>query len=412
MSVLPLEGIRILNFGTSVIAPMCCRYLSDYGAEVIKIETATRLDRMRFLTPIKEGAPMEETINLGANFLDYNRGAKSVLANFKVPESIELCKKLVAVSDVVVENFSPRVMKKLGLGYDDLKKVKPDIIMASLSAVGQEGPLYDLVTWGPTIASITGMQSMLGYSDGEPAQDYASADFNGAGQAAFLILCALRHKKNTGEGQFIDMGQAAPHVYYLGEALMDFSMNKREVGMQGNKRNGFVPYNMYRCKPDPAYPIPQDMWVSICVETEEDWKNFCKVIGNPAWTVDEKFADRAKRWENQEELDGLINEWSVKYTKYEVMYMMQAAGIASAPFMKETDLMSDPHIKARGVFKPLDLDTVKGVLFAKTAMNLSDSETPWVKPSNLGQDNEYVYGKLCGLSKEEIAKLVEKKAIA
>lgn len=411
MAPLPLEGIRVMCVGMAVAGPLAARTLADWGAEVIKIESKSKLDTYRFVGTLVDSTVFEEIIDSANYFIETNHGLRNIQANFKKPEAIELMKKLAAISDVVVENYAPHVLTGLGLGYEELRRIKPDIIMCSLSAAGQNGPLRDIKTYGPSISSLTGMQSLLGYPDGEIAQDTAVPDFISAGQSAFYILAALRYRRRTNKGTYIDMGQIAPTVQYLAEPFMDYTMNQRVARMRGNWRDGYVPHNQYRCKPNPEKQYPEDEFVSIAVKTEEEWRCLCDAMDNPAWTKEAKFSNRLERLKNQAELDKRITEWTINRTPYEVTALLQKAGVAAGPVSDLDGRMHDPQAVARGAFAFLDTAYVPKVPFATPGIKLSSSSFRWERPSNLGEDNEYVYGTLLGLSKEEISGLIAGEVI-
>ena len=412
MTKLPLEGIRVMSFGPAIAGPLASRILADWGAEVIKVESKGKLDTYRFVgTLVTNPTTFEETIDSSGFFIDTNHGTKNIQANLKKPEAIQLLQKLAAITDVLIENYAPRVLSGLGLGYEDLKKINPGIIMCSLSAVGQTGPLRDIKSYGPSVASLTGMQSLLGYQDGEISMDVAIPDYINANNGAFFILAALHYRKRTGKGSYIDMGQVAPTIQFLGEPFMDYTMNNRVAKMQGNWRDGYVPHNQYRCKPNPEKQYPEDEFVSIAVKTEEEWRCLCNAMGNPAWTKGPKFSNRLERLKNQAELDKHINEWTIKQTPYEVTAILQKAGVAAAP-VADLDLrMHDIQAVARESFRFMDTTYVPKVPFATPGIKFSNSSYRWQRPSNLGEDNDYVYGKLLHMTKEEIARLVAEEVI-
>lgn len=394
--MLPLEGYRVVNFGWQWAAPQLGTLLVDCGAEVIKVESSSRMDifrRISLLDPLS-----------GNPFHVWNHGVLGITANLKEPKAVELIKMLVAKSDVVIENYPPRVMRELGLDYEHLREVKLDIIMISMPAAGQYGPLRDVMTYGPSLGALTGLHSMLGYLDGEPAFEYCFTDPVAAATGAFVILAALRHRNTTGEGQFIDMAQAEATTCLLGEAVMEYSMNGRVMGFQENRSRWMAPHNNYPC-------IGEDKWVSIAVKTEEEWQAFTKAIGEPEWTKNEKFADSFSRLRHQEELDRLVAGWTRNYTQYEVTAILQRAGVAAAPVMSEEEQYWDPHHRARETYELFD--------YPGGAIGVPVNNTPWkfsltpVKIQRsapmMGEHNDYVYGELLGLSKEEIARLTEEQ---
>jgi len=262
------------------------------------------------------------------------------------------------------------------------------------------------MTYGPSLGALAGLDSMLGYLDGEPAFEPCFTDAVASATGAFFVLVALRHRSRTGEGQYIDMAQAEATICVLGEAVMEYSMNGRVMGFQENLSRWMAPHNNYPCRGD-------DEWVSIAVKTEEEWQAFCQAIGNPPWTKDEKFADVFNRLRHQEELDKLISDWTRSYTHYEVTAILQRVGVAAAPVMDQDGLYWDPHHRARGTYELVD--------YPGGAVGVPVNNTPWkfsltpVKIQRsapmMGEHNDYIYGELLGLSKEEIARLTEEKVL-
>ena len=415
MSDLPFKGIRVLQFGSNASAPAAGRYFAQYGAEVIRIESNLKMDKMRFMMPITD-VPPEEVLNSSLVFNNNNLSAKGIQANLQKPETVELLKKLVKISDVVIENYSRGFMKRIGMSYDDLKEINPGIIMLSLSAVGDTGPHKGLVTYGASVVSITGMQSMLGYSDGEPAIDISmTPDHVAPTLGVFYVTLALHQRRFTGKGQFIDMGQASPVMYAQGEPLMDYSMNNRVAKRQGNWRVGFCPHNVYPCKPNSLEkslpPQTREQWISICVETEEEWTSLCDIMGNPGWTKEKRFSNYESRWQNQEELDKLISEWTKNYSDVELERWLQEVGVAAIALPNVPEMEFHPQLKARDVFTVIDYTAAKDVIARNDGLVISGIKPVIKRGPNLGEHNDYVYGELLGLSKEEIEQLKEEDII-
>ena len=400
-----LEGVRVINFGWIWAAPVMGHLLADYGAEVIRVESNTRPCIFRRVMPLVGTEPGP---NLNSSWQNWNRSTLGITANWKMPEAVELLKRLVVKSDVVIENFPPRVLKGRGLDYESLVKVKPDLIMISLPAMGQTGPLKDIMTFGPSLGSMAGIASLLGYPDnGEASFEYCYTDSIASVTGVFLILSCLRHRNLTGEGQFIDMGQSEASSCLIGESIMEYTMNGRVMGFQGNLSRWMAPHNLYPCK-------GEDRWVSIAIKTEDEWDNFCRAMESPPWTEEERFADNNSRLRNREDLDRLVSEWTLEHTPYEVMEILQKAGVAAMPSLDDDErCFTDPHHKARESFVDMETpDIEEPVPIYNVPWKLS--ETPGKirdHAPTLGQHNEYVYGELLGLSKEEIARLTEEKVI-
>ena len=409
--MLALEGCRIIDFGTAWAGPMSTQLLADMGAEVIKVETRTRLDGLRMGRPIVgddiAGGDEGKWPDLQPGFHALNRNKLGITVNMKESKGLSLVKELAKISDVVADNFSPGVMARNGLDYESLKIIKPDIITLSLSGLGQYGPMSDATVYAGSIISLAGISSLIGYYGERPLGMTAMAygDSNASLHAAFAVLAALHYREMTGKGQHIDLSEAEAAAGLLGEAIVDYNMNKRVWGPQGNRHPYMAPHNNYRCK-------GEDKWVSIAVKTDEEWEHFCEATGNPHWAGEEKFSDGLGRWNNQEELDKLITGWTVNYTPYEVMDILQKVGVAAVPVMNVEDQYFDPHFQERQTYIEAKHPLVGVEPLYGIPWRLSDTpgEIKRVAPS-LGEHNDYVFGELLGLSGEEITRLTEEKVL-
>jgi len=401
MGNLPLEGYRVIDFGWAAAAPRATSLLADMGAEVIKVETRKRPDPVRFGPDNLERDPEMDPL-----FHSINRNKLGILLNLGTSEGIDLIKQLIAISDVVVENFSPGVMKRFSLDYDELKKIKSDIIMISFPGVGSEGPLGDVVTYGPSLAGLAGLDSLIGY-EGERVlgMQQAYADINAALFGAFSIQIGLYHRKKYGEGQHIEVAQIEALLSTMPEPIMAASQNHDIWGTMGNSHPLMAVHNNYPCRGD-------DKWVSIAILTEAEWQGFCRAIGEPDWTQSEGFSDNAKRSLNRKALDAKIAQWTADKTPPEVMEILQKAGVAAAPCADTEDRYFDPHFQDREIIVNVE-HPVTGVDFVpKVVCNLSETPGQIRRPAPLlGEHNGYVYGELLGLSEDEIEELVVKKII-
>ncbi len=401
MGNLPLEGYRVIDFGWAAAAPRATCLLADMGAEVIKVETHKRLDPVRFGPDNTERDPEKDPL-----FHSINRNKLGILLDLTKPEGKALIKSLIGISDVVVENFSPGVMKRFSLDYDELKKIKAEIIMISFPGVGSEGPLSDVVTYGPSLAALAGLDNLIGY-EGERVlgMQQAYADINSSLFGAFAVQIALFHREKHGKGQRIEVAQMEALLSTMPEPILEFSFNKRTLSSLGNVNNIMPVHNNYPC-------MGEDKWVSISLLTNEEWESFCRAIGNPSWIQKEDFADNYKRSLNRKELDKLIGEWTRKKTPYEVMEILQKEGVAAAPCADTEDRFSDPHFSERQNIVNIE-HPVTGVDFVPNVVcNLSETPGEIRRPAPmLGEHNEYVFGELLGLSKEKIESYIEEKII-
>ena len=414
MSPLPLEGIKVLDHGIVYTGTAATTLLADMGAEVIRVESIGRFPAMTRgfqprPTPGLEAYPGYADSQPGDRPWDrwfqlhaMNRNKLGITLELSRPQGVEVYKRLVRRGDVIIENFSQGTMERLGLGYQVLREVKPDIIMVSASGLGTEGPYKGYGTFGSNIDAITGMMALRGY----PGTDVTMRDPGpvwsdnvAAGMVAFAALTALHYREKTGKGQFIDLSQGENFLPHMGEAVMDYTMNGRIGEAIGNRDTSNAPQGCYRCR-------GEDRWVTISVTSDREWRAFCDALGNPAWTKDSRFADALGRWTNQDEMDRHIEEWTLEHDRYEVMHVLQAAGVAAGPVLGAADEYEDPHLNERGFF--LEVTHREAGTHRYPGMFFRYSKTPAgirIPPNCLGEHNEYVFGEILGMSREEITKL-------
>jgi benzylsuccinate CoA-transferase BbsF subunit len=401
---LPLEGIRVVNFGWVWAGPVVGQTLSFLGAEVYKVESNTRIDLTRNLPPFAEGEP-------GPNRSLSNHacwaGNGSVSLNLKKPEAIALVLDLIATADVVIENFGPGVMEQLGLGYDKLCATKPDIVMFSMPAAGLTGPLKNVRTYGLSLTSTTGLDSLVGYKGGGPipVENAFSDPFAGI-FGAFAILTALHHRDRSGTGQHIDFSQQEAIMQMVGPAYMDLVLNGRNGGPKSNEHpvEAAAPHAVFPCAGD-------DRWISIAVVTEEEWESLVAAMGEPQWARSEAFATLEDRVANIDDLHARLGEWTRDFDDRELSATLQAAGVAAAPVLNVGDLLDDPHYKARGTFvevtHPLGFrETIYGA-YVKTSRTEAR-----IKPGpTIGQDNDHVFKEILGIPEERYRQLIADEII-
>ena len=390
---LPLADVRITDFTWWQSGPQATQYLAIMGAEVIKIESRRRLDALR-------------RVGGGTAFLALNRGKKSCTLNLTQPKAIEIVKELIKTSDIVVENFAGGVMERLGLGYPNIKEVKPDIIMLSISGMGRTGPEKDCIAYAQTMHAYSGLSSLTGYPGGPPLSIGAYwSDQTAALAGAFSLLAALNFRSRTGEGQYIDLSMAEVSSSMIPEGIMDYTINRKIRQPMGNRDDTTAPHGCYRCRGD-------DEWVAISVSTEEEWGRFCQAVDSSALNNEEIFSTNSNRMQNQDELDSLIEEWTKNYTAQEVTEIMQKAGIAAGPSFTPGNILSDPQLKERNFFiETKSLDGREG-RFARMPWLSSDiPNMAEQSPPEPGEHNNYVFGDLLGIPEEEIRRLTEENVI-
>jgi crotonobetainyl-CoA:carnitine CoA-transferase CaiB-like acyl-CoA transferase len=401
-----LEGVRVVEFTAGMAGPWIGRFMAYCGAEVIKVESKNHPDVTRVYVP--PWAPqMGIQPQLSPWFTDWNAGKRFVALDLQQPRAVELAKRLAAACDVVVDNYSAGVMEKLGLGYAELQRVKPDVIMFSSSGYGDTGPCRRYVTWGPNIEALSGLSTLSGFPERAcTVTQYAYPDAVSALHGLFAILCALDYRMRTGKGQYINLSQFEATVAVVGHVLMEYLANGRDPRRLGNRSRHAAPQGCYRCK-------GEDRWCVIAVSTDAEWERFCEVLGRPGWVDDPKFATPASRREHAGELDALVTAWTMQRDAVEAMNRLQAAGIAAGVVQNiEDQFERDPQLAARHFFEEIvhvkqGRVVANGIPLGLTAPPGRTSHTG----SAVGQDNDYVFGELLGMSADEIERCVATGAI-
>lgn len=397
----PLKGIRVADFGHVLAGPYSAMLLGAMGAEVIKVESRKRPDEQR----VQRGDGVASDYESSSNFFEINLNKLSVSLNLTTPKGQELARRVVSISDIVLENMRPGVMDKLGLGYKDLVQVKPDIIMASMSGFGGAGPMRSYTAYNPCFSSFGGQAHLAGYEDDEPNTLTSAGDARAGTAGLFAMLMALNIRQRTGMGQYIDVASVEVLNSMVGDQMMEFAMNGRSPRRTGNHDAVMAPHNCFRCKGD-------DSWISIAVGSDEEWRALCRVMGNPAWSQQPEFAGATHRWQNQKRLDQLINEWTADKNAIELMHALQAAGVAATPSFKADELFNDPHVAARQAVTEMS-HSVVGTRKTITPP-WKFSETPARIRStapHLGEHTEYVLCDLLGIPKAEVEQLIEEKVV-
>jgi benzylsuccinate CoA-transferase BbsF subunit len=401
---LPLSGLRVVNFGREWLGPVAGQTLAFLGAEVYRVESQIRVDINRTLPPF------------GGGVRDHNRslqnhagwaGNGSITLNLKEPKAVELAKELVAKSDVAIENFGPGVMEKLGLSYEVLRQGKSDVILVSMPAAGLTGTLKNVRTYGMSLSSITGLDSLTGYADGPPVpMENAYADPLGGIIGAFAVLLGLSYRERTGQGQHVDFSQQEGIMQMMTPAFMDYVLNGRVAGPIGNRHplGAAAPHGVFPC-------AGEDRWISIAVSDAEEWEGLVAAMGEPEWSRDQAFASLEKRVKNIDVLHEKLSAWTSGFDDTVLADQLQEHGVAAAPVLNVADLLNSPQYKARKTFIEVDhplgfRETIYGS-YVKTSRSNID-----VKPGPMmGRDNEHVFHDLLGLSEDAIQELIEAKVI-
>jgi benzylsuccinate CoA-transferase BbsF subunit len=410
-----LENIRVVDFSWVRAGPWATRWLGAFGAEIIKIEwPESERGRLPSSTTPQH---LEVNLNTSGNFADTNVNKKSLSLNVRSAKGLEIVKRLIAVSDIVIENFSSRVLRNWGLGYEELCKIKPDIVYVSMSGYGHTGRNHSYTTFGPVAQAVSGLTHLSGLPGEPPAGwGWSYMDDTGGLYGAMCALTGLYHRNMTGQGQHIDQAQMVSSVPLNGPALLDFTVNGR-----GSRRPGFPPGNRahwpgtplvsnYRgpmVAPHNAYrthPGGYNDWCVIVCHSDEEWQRLVAVMGAPAWADPEKFGTVAGRLEHQAELDEHIEAWSMTLGKYELTDLCQTKGVRALPVQSAEDRVEhDPQLRERGMYQPMEHPALGSNKVQNAPFKLS--ETPAVNhlPAPLiGQHTREIVEGLLGYSHAEL----------
>lgn len=389
-----LRGVRVVDFTWIHAGPSATRVLADQGAEVIKVESNQALAVV--------GGPSSRTARGLGQRHNWNAGKLSIALDMKTDQGKEIAKRLVAVSDVVAENFSGRVMSSWGLDYASLQRLRPDIIMLSMSGFGRTGPWKDRVSYGQTLQAWSGFTSLTGFPGTDPcgpASAYSDAVAGMCGAQA--VLLALIHRARTGQGQWIDLSQFESLSSSLETLVLDLVVNKssEEVQRTGNRlpHGGGAPHGAYRCQGG-------DRWVAIAVLSDDEWRAFARALGEPAWTKEDRFDSADGRLSHIDDLDKLVESWTIQHTPEEVMRLLQAAGVAVGTVQTGADLAQDPQLKYRGFFRRVP--DAQGIDRTIEGAPYKLSRTPggvFRGAPEFGADQTYVLRDVLGMAEDELA---------
>ncbi len=394
----PLSGFRIVDFTNAIAGPISTSILADLGAEVIKVEAPNGRPRGNAGTaPLAPDANEDRPWDRMMLYNSVNHGKKSIVLDVNKPEGRRLLLELVAASDGFVQNFSPRALDNMRLGYDDLTLTNPNIVYVSMPAFGLSGPYRDRVSYGPGIDAMSGLSHLTGYEDGPPMKPgNFFCDQNAAVLSAFAMTAALRHREQTGEGQHVELAMIEGEFQIIGDAYIDFVMNGRERHRCGNDHPTFAPHDAFPCSGD-------DAWVAIGVETDEQWRALCAVIGQPSLAHDSAFASAPARIEARARLQSLISAWTSERTSRECQELLQSAGVPAAAVPNSVEILRDPHVVANDGFEYGSTPNIGRTPYPRLGFRLSDTPTSVVgPPPAFGQHLDEV---LSGLLRHSAAEL-------
>jgi crotonobetainyl-CoA:carnitine CoA-transferase CaiB-like acyl-CoA transferase len=389
------------------MGPQLTQWLAVMGAEVIKIETNLRQEVSKMQMAKATGEQEAVDTKRVGYFASLNYGKKSITLNMKHPKAVEIVKELAKVSDIVAENFGKAVMEHWRLGYNDLNKIKPDIIYYAGSGWGRTGPYSERPAYSPIIDAFTGIAYANNFPGGEPMGLGVRGwnDSISAQHGVFAVLAALYHRSQTGKGQYIDLSMIEVAMSFAPEQALNYAINGKMKSPIGNQDEYMAPHGCYRCK-------GEDKWVAIAVSNEKEWKAFCEAMGNPNWINIPEFINMQKRHENQGKLDKLISSWTINYDHFEVMQKLQKAGVMAGASLNMEEVVNDPHLAERDFF--VDIEYPDKTKLRRTGLPWKLSDTPrgnYQYAPSLGEHNNYVFGELLGMSSDNIQELKEEQVI-
>jgi benzylsuccinate CoA-transferase BbsF subunit len=402
----PLAGVRVLELGPYVALPMTGRILASLGAEVIKVETNKVLDEMNFIPAWSRGGGQPE----------FQRAKKRITIDVRTPDGLEVFKELVKVSDVFMTNFRRNILDRWGIDFPELRRLRQDIILMWQTGLGGIGPYYTYKSYGILVQHMGGVSLMSGEEGEPPATINTSySDYHTGVFQPVAIMGALLRRRLTGQPATMESSIFKSGALTAGPAILDYQSTGRMPQRIGNRDPFAAPHGAYQCQGD-------DRWCAIAVQTEEQWMAFCQVVGSPDWCSDDAFSTMESRLANQERLDALVGEWAVNQTAEDVMTELQEAGVPASVVSQGQDLYESEHLKARGFYQPTpyyladrgnpayEWDKFEGIA-AASPPKMSESPMDFGPYSNIGEDNDYVFKEILGMSQTEVDRFTENQSL-
>ncbi len=404
---MPLKNYRVLDLSRIWAGPYCTKLFADMGAEIIKMESLSVYDShrgpvspARGIAAYPDGEPGEEPWNRNGWFNCLHMSKYGITLELTEDKGRKVFERLVSISDVLIENFRQGSLERLGYTYEELRKHRPDLIYVSMPAFGNTGPWKGYLGYGIGQEQLSGMAHMTGYrGEGPMKSGINHGDPITGSHAAGVLMAALRHRRRTGKGMFIDVSQQESAVALMGPEVLAYQMTGQEPERQGNRSRWYAPANSYPC-------AGEDRWVTIAATNQKQWQSLARAMDAAGLAGDPRFATAGQRRENHDELDRIISEWTIGQEAYEVTQKLQDAGVPSGPVLRGPDLLADPHYKDRETFVTVDHPQVgpKQYPGIPWKMSVTPGQVRWPSPT-LGQHNEEVYGELLGMTGQEIGQL-------
>ena len=409
----PLKNYRVLDLSRIWAGPYCTKLMADMGAEIIKMESLSVYDShrgpinpARGIAAYPDGEPGDEPWNRNGWFNCLHLSKYGITLELTSETGRNVFDQLVSISDVVIENFRQGSLERLGYSYETLRRLRPDLIYVSMPAFGNSGPWQKYLAYGIGQEQLSGMAHMTGYrGEGPMKSGINHGDPITGSHAAGVLLAALRYRKRTGKGMYIDVSQQESAVSLIGADVLAYQLTGEEPQRRGNRSPYFAPHNSYRC-------AGEDRWVAIAVTNDEEWRQLAQLVGGSELSADPRFATLAGRLENEDQLDDLISGWTVDKKAYDLCHLLQREGVPASPVMGGPDLLADPHYAARGTFVRINHEQVGEKTYPGIPwkMSATPGKARWASPT-LGQHNRQIYGELLAMPTDDITALEEQGII-
>jgi benzylsuccinate CoA-transferase BbsF subunit len=404
MSALPFAGIHVLDFTWFAVGPVTTKYLADYGADVVRIESSARPDGLRLAPPWTDAKP---GIDRSQFFASFNSSKRGLALDMSKPRAREIFMRMLPWADAVTESFTPKTLRNWGLDYEGMRAIKPDIILLSTCMQGQTGPHRDYPGFGNLMAALSGFYHVSGYSEAEPCPPYgAYTDFIAPRFAVCALIGALDHRRRTGQGQYIDVAQYEAALHNLAPMIIDRAASGRVLGPVGNRSERYAPHGAYRCADEDGH----ERWIAIAVADDREWRALLGVLGNPP--ADAEFATIAGRIEHRAPLDELIGALTRDRSAEELTAALQTAGVAAYPVQSCMDLHRDENLAAFGFWRWLDHPEMGPSPYDGLEHRMSRTPGDLRRPApTLGQHSAEVLGEILRMDAAEIEELRREKVI-
>jgi crotonobetainyl-CoA:carnitine CoA-transferase CaiB-like acyl-CoA transferase len=392
-----LGNLRVVDLSMGWAGPLVAMLLADFGAQIIKIESIRHLDWWR--GGVGQN-PDDREYEKRANFNGVNRNKLGTTLDLNDPRCMDTVRELIGISDVLVENFTPRVMRNWGLTYDRVREINPSIVMISMPGFGSAGPWRNYAGFGNTIESLSGVAALTGWPDGPPVlQSNAYGDpVSGLG-GAIGVLMALAHRLRTGEGQHMEISHQEMVIHHIAPAMMDYIMNRRVHTRIGNRNPTMAPHGVYPCS-------GEDQWIAIAVNSDVEWQSLCGILGHPEIAKDPRFDNLCDRQDNHDDLDDLISSKTAQWDKVELAQRLQDVGIAASPVNDAAEALADPQVMARDSFVWIDRKYIGNHPYPNVTARLSKTPGEVYKATpTLGEDNEFVLSEVLGMNPDVLVEL-------